>query len=570
MDGQVRERWGITEPVSKLMPDEKDLEVHRQLIEELKRQNNFESQEATDRRVKVLNLFQKVTEDFVRIVGKAKGLSQSAIDSAGGKIFTFGSYRLGVYGPGSDIDTLVVAPRHVTFKDFFEHFPPCLEKHSKPGDIEELTPVPDAHVPIIKIEYCGISIDLIFAALPSASIKLSLELTEKNILRGLDETMMRSVNGTRVTDELLQLIPQAKTFRHATRAIKLWAQRRGIYGNVFGFPGGVAWAMMVARICQLYPYACGATIAVKFFSIYAEWPWPRPVLLKVVEDGALGLKVWNPQIYRGDKQHLMPIITPAFPSMCATHNVTHSTKSVIMKELERGKSIASLIYTGKKSWHDLFERHTFFTKDYKYYLSIISASRTKEEQNMWSGWVQSRLRLLVKGIDESDSGVEVAHPYYKAIERFHRCKTQAEKDRVLSGSVEFVVKEEDKSADEREPAKTADGDSANDAESITIYTNTHYIGLKLREEGAKKLDISFPVSDFKRLVTSSTSYDEDKNAIRVVHTRSYDLPLDLFEEGEVRPVRVKRVKAKPVKRSFADTGIDVRTILRKAPVHLPT
>jgi poly(A) polymerase len=71
---------------------------------------------------------------------------------------------------------------------------------------------------------------------------------------------------------------------------------RGIYGNVFGFPGGVAWAMMVARICQLYPYACGATIVVKFFSIYADWPWPRPVLLKPVEDGSLGMKVWNPQV----------------------------------------------------------------------------------------------------------------------------------------------------------------------------------------------------------------------------------------------------------------------------------
>jgi poly(A) polymerase len=127
---------------------------------------------------------------------------------------------------GSDIDTLVAAPRHVTLNDFFTHFPPTLQRMSKPGDIEELTPVPDAHVPIIKIEYSGISIDLIFVALPQASIDDSLELTEKHILRGLDDTSMRSVNGTRVTDEILQEIPQPKTFRHATRAIKLWAQRK--------------------------------------------------------------------------------------------------------------------------------------------------------------------------------------------------------------------------------------------------------------------------------------------------------------------------------------------------------
>ena len=44
---------------------------------------------------------QRVAVEFVRVVGRKKGLSQAAIDVAGGKVFTYGSYRLGVYGPGS-------------------------------------------------------------------------------------------------------------------------------------------------------------------------------------------------------------------------------------------------------------------------------------------------------------------------------------------------------------------------------------------------------------------------------------------------------------------------------------
>ena len=41
-----------------------------------------------------------MTVEFVKHVSKKRNLSQSGIDAAGGKIFTFGSYRLGVYGPG--------------------------------------------------------------------------------------------------------------------------------------------------------------------------------------------------------------------------------------------------------------------------------------------------------------------------------------------------------------------------------------------------------------------------------------------------------------------------------------
>ena len=155
----------------------------------------------------------------------------------------------------------MVAPKHVSRDDFFEHFRNLLEQASPPGAIEKCSQVPDAHVPIIKLEYQGISIDLIFARLQVSSIPLDLHLEDNSLLRGLDEVDLRSVNGTRVTDDVLRLVPQEKTFRHALRAVKLWATRRAIYGNIIGFPGGIAWAMMVARIAQLYPNATGSVIS---------------------------------------------------------------------------------------------------------------------------------------------------------------------------------------------------------------------------------------------------------------------------------------------------------------------
>lgn len=46
---------------------------------------------------------------------------------------------------------------------------------------------------------------------------------------------------------------------------------RAIYSNVNGFLGGVAWAMLVARICQLYPNATAGAIVSRFFIIMYQW-----------------------------------------------------------------------------------------------------------------------------------------------------------------------------------------------------------------------------------------------------------------------------------------------------------
>ena len=76
----------------------------------------------------VLGRVAALVKKFVRKVSLVRGLSEGAADAAGGRIFTFGSYRLGVHGPGSDIDTLCVVPKHVSRDDFFDVFEPMLKE----------------------------------------------------------------------------------------------------------------------------------------------------------------------------------------------------------------------------------------------------------------------------------------------------------------------------------------------------------------------------------------------------------------------------------------------------------
>ena len=206
----------------------------------------------------MLERLESVLKRMVLMVGKQMGLPQSILNEVGGKVFTFGSFELGVYGPRSDVDTLMAAPKHVTRDHFFQYMPDLLRKEFKSEEMTELTPVPGISVPIIKLELCGVPVDLIFCSLQVSSVPKTQELSDLNLLRGLDQIDLRCVNGTRVTRRILELVPQTKVFRMALRAVKLWAKQRALYGNICGFPGGVAYAMMVARICQLYPRGRGA------------------------------------------------------------------------------------------------------------------------------------------------------------------------------------------------------------------------------------------------------------------------------------------------------------------------
>ncbi|KAI1326022.1 Poly(A) polymerase central domain-containing protein [Xylariaceae sp. FL0255] len=560
--------WGMTAPISSAPPSQAELDSTNLLIGELRRQNTYETAAEEAKRGQVIKDIADIADEFVRRVAKEREPHNAVlIRDARGQVFTYGSYCLGVYGPGSDIDTLVTAPRYVTRDDYFKYFPGLLVEMTPPGAITDLTAVEDAFVPIIKFEFWGISIDLIFsriATLTQFPPRDQLQLTNNEYLRGLDDRELRSLNGTRVTKEILNLVPEQATFRNALRAIKLWAQRRAIYANIIGFPGGVVWAMMVARVCQLYPKATAAVIVAKFFLVIKGWPWPMPIQLKHMDDGPLDVRVWNPKIYKADSYHLMPVITPAYPQMCATFNITHSNKAVIQRELERGALIAGKILDSKLPWKELFVKHTFFTKDHKYYLAVIITSTTKDAHKIWSGFVESKVRLLVGDL-ERHASVAVARPFNKGYDRQHMVKDETENQEVQNGSLEFLASDEDSAATEKsvkkedtndvqsEPATTAlktspdaksevkpeNEESKPDTitmQSTRLYTTTHYIGLELAE-GAKSLDLSYQVNNFKALCTEWEKYQEELNFLSIQHVKNINLPNDVFEPGEAKPAR---------------------------------
>lgn len=227
-----------------------------------------------------------------------------------------------------------------------------------------------------------------------------------------------------------------------------------------------------------------------------------------------------------------------------------STKQIIIRELERGGDIADKIFTGQLQWKDLFSKHSFFTDDYKYYLSIVSASRTKDAQQVWSGLVESKVRLLVSNL-ENQGSIQVARPFNKGFDRVHKCKKETEVEFIINGDMSYQAtgsKTETTDA-VKDPKHTAiaeggaegmampNGGDEHDAgvEGMnTIYTTTYYVGIELAQgehirrlkvdyltlpDTTKRLDISYQTKEFKDICLAWQNYDSELNSLNIIHTR---------------------------------------------------
>ncbi|XP_072999052.1 nuclear poly(A) polymerase 1-like isoform X1 [Typha latifolia] len=500
---------GVTEPISWSGPSENDVIKTQELEKYLADAGLYESQEEAVSREEVLGRLDQIVKIWVKKISRAKGFNEQFVGEANAKIFTFGSYRLGVHGPGADIDTLLVGPRHATREeDFFTELHNMLAEMS---EVTELHPVPDAHVPVMGFKFSGVSIDLLYAKLSLWVIPEDLDISQDSILQNADEQTVRSLNGCRVTDQILCLVPNIQTFRTTLRCMRFWAKRRGVYSNVSGFLGGINWALLVARICQLYPNALPSMLVSRFFRVYTQWRWPNPVMLCDIEEGVLGLPVWDPRKNFRDRLHQMPIITPAYPCMNSSYNVSSSTLRVMTEEFQRGYDICEAMEAGRADWDTLFEPYPFFDS-YKHYLEIDVTAENEDDLRKWKGWVESRLRTLTLKIEKHTFGMLQCHPH--------------------------------------------PGDFSDKSRPLHCF---YFMGLQRKQDApvheGEQFDIRATVEEFKHTVGMYTLWKPGME-IQVSHIKRRSVPLFVFPGG-VRPPRPKAVGERNGSKSKASTSVHV-------------
>eukprot|EP00304_Pavlova_gyrans_P000538 CAMPEP_0206040220 /NCGR_PEP_ID=MMETSP1466-20131121/5259_1 /ASSEMBLY_ACC=CAM_ASM_001126 /TAXON_ID=44452 /ORGANISM="Pavlova gyrans, Strain CCMP608" /LENGTH=610 /DNA_ID=CAMNT_0053414893 /DNA_START=20 /DNA_END=1849 /DNA_ORIENTATION=- len=497
------QRYGISKPISLNPPTPSEQQLSAMLEQLLHRHNLYESEEEAAKRVSVLGRLNSLAREFVKRASLAKGWDAAMAEQAGAKIFTFGSYRLGVHASGADIDTLLVVPEHIYRSDFFDLMENILREQP---DVRDLEPVPSAYVPIIKFELDGIPIDLLFARLAMSTIPEDLQIEERH-LKGIDEPTVRSLNGTRVASAILSLVPNVANFRTTLRCVKLWAKKRGIYSNALGFLGGVAWALLTARVCQLYPNACPATLLARFFRVYVHWKsgdvtrnesQPVPVLLCPITEGTLnlGLKVWNPKKFPRERYDLMPVITPCYPCMNSTFNMTYSNLKILKREFARGLEIATRVEEREAEWDELFEAQDFFGT-YRNFVVVRPLAVSEDEHRRWEGTVESKLRHLIKKL-EVVPHLGGAHPYPK-------------------------------------PVPAEDGSNG-------IWSSNFYLGLIVEKDptrGDNTVLLSGAASEFAEMLKQWNQFERESMAIEIQHQLATDLPPQLRSRKR-GPGRAKR------------------------------
>merc|ERR1712187_46405 len=371
------------------------------------------------KRQEILGQLDLIVKKWVKNASLNEGFDKKSSLEQNAKIYSFGSYRLGIERPGSDIDIICVGPKHISREKYFfcpNHY--SLESFlAQMPEVTKVVGLKHTYVPTLKFTFYGVSFDLLYANLPINIIHEDLDVKNSDILRGSDEITVKALNGCRTTDILLKIVPNHAVFLLGIKFIKQWGCLRGLDSNVFGYFGGVNWAICLAYTCILYPTACASRVIHRFFYTMYTFPWPQAMQLCEIQKLSLGFQIWDKWIHAENimrynekekskkewNQHFefMPIRTPSYPAINSSFSVSLATREILLEEFKDAEKICQRILSHDLSpqtqWYQLLEPYCFFN-NFKEFLLIDLFADNLKDLEIWDGLLHSKLRILVADI----------------------------------------------------------------------------------------------------------------------------------------------------------------------------
>lgn len=285
-------------------------------------------------------------------------------------------------------------------------------------------------------------------------------------------------------------------------------------------------------------------------------------MLKKIENLNYNLKVWDPKLNPSDKFHKMPIITPCYPSMCATHNIINSTMKRFKEEFERSFKILD----ENRGWDELFKGTDFFQK-YKNFLAVFIVVRKGEEENAnggmsidtnisggnknakddnivvdekeclsefktWMGHVKSRIRFLstkLETIEQLDSAPSFPEIFEIRRELFGKgCESELKKGQQSKNDSEL----KQRSAQENKPQLKKELSELN---LDFTFCSVIFVALDMVDSKQllrKRIFVDAPIAEFKEMAFDWEKKTSDMDiVVKVMKRKNVNLLLKEIHEN---------------------------------------
>ncbi|MDJ1497980.1 RNA repair domain-containing protein [Cytophagaceae bacterium DM2B3-1] len=297
------------------------------------------------------------------------------------RLYTLGSARLGIQSITSDTDVVCLIPEGVSQADFLQNVQIQLE-----GIYQKARFATDVQIPALRLSIEGQQIDLLCANYRLFSV-IPAQITEDRMY-DFDSVSWQAVSGCLEADRILeeaQKYVSLEEFRLLVRAVKLWATKRKIQGNGWGYLGSFSWTVLALWSCKTYQPKKGRrdaeTLLMHFFQAVSQHDWRIPI----------GITEESKNFRVRGKRDQMPVVTAVKPVFNSARNVTTSTFWILKTELSHAyKRMQS-------NWTDVFAEQTIPEDNI---LILKLDCQTEEELELCCGWIEGHIVGFIISLEE--------------------------------------------------------------------------------------------------------------------------------------------------------------------------